>query len=192
MLEALEGIDRGIVLFVNGWHTPFLDTFFWIISKTGTWIPFYAILIYLTTKYYGWKNALIFAGLSFAMVALVDSTTTFLFKETIRRYRPSHHAWLTEKLHFYRMANGDFYKGGQYGFFSSHASNNAAIAVFSWLTLRNYMPRLKWFLLAGVTLICLSRLYLSVHYLSDLVAGVIWGTLWAYLVYWIFTKVQRN
>lgn len=183
MFDYLEAIDRSMVLAVNGWNTPFLDEFFWIVSKTLTWLPFYFLLLYLVWKNSNWQTALIFLGSVILLVGLVDSSTTYLFKETVARYRPSHNLLLQDQLHFYQKANGDLYRGGQYGFFSSHASNNAAIATLAWLFLRKDYPKLIWILIGSVTLIGLSRIYLSVHYLSDIVCGVVWGMIWAFVMW---------
>ncbi|AEA44016.1 phosphatase PAP2 family protein [Fluviicola taffensis] len=183
MFDYLESIDRSIVLAVNGWNSPFLDQFFWIVTKTITWIPFYCLLLYFIWKNYGFKTTLIFLGMALLMVVIVDSTTTMLFKDTIQRYRPSHNLLLENKLHFYHKNNGELYVGGKYGFFSSHASNNAAVALLSWFFLRKIYPQLKWILIFTVALISLSRIYLSVHYLSDILCGIIWGCLWAF-VFW--------
>lgn len=183
MFESLEAIDRSIVLAVNSWNTPFLDQFFWMVTQTVTWIPFYVLLLYFIWKKNGLKTMLVFLGMALLLVALVDSSTTYLFKETIQRYRPSHNLLLENKLHFFVKSNGDLYQGGQYGFFSSHASNNAAIALLSWLFLGKDYPRLKWLLIASVGLIGLSRIYLTVHYLSDVLCGIVWGLLWAF-VFW--------
>jgi undecaprenyl-diphosphatase len=77
MFEYLESVDRSIVLAVNGWNTPFLDQFFWVVTKTATWIPFYLIIAFLIWKNQGTKTTLIFLGTAFLMVAVVDSSTTF-------------------------------------------------------------------------------------------------------------------
>ncbi|MNU64085.1 PAP2 superfamily protein [compost metagenome] len=187
MFEYLESIDRGIVLAVNGWNTPFLDQFFWIITKTATWIPFYLLILFFIWKNYGLKTGLVFLGMAFLLVAVVDSSTTYLFKETVQRYRPSHNLLLENQLHFFVKNNGEVYQGGQYGFFSSHASNNAAIAFLTWLFLGKRYPSLKWFLILCVGLIGLSRIYLTVHYLSDVICGIVWGLLWAF-VFWKLYK----
>jgi undecaprenyl-diphosphatase len=192
MIETLEGIDRAIVLAINGWNSPFLDQVMWILSKTAVWIPAYAVLLYLVFKQFGLKYLLVFTVLAVAMIALVDSSTTFLFKETIQRYRPSHHLWLTKHLHFHTFPDGSLYQGGQYGFFSSHASNNAAIACIAWLCLRHAYPRLKWILIASVSVICYSRIYLAVHYFTDVLAGVTWGILWGIVFYRIFKYIRNK
>jgi undecaprenyl-diphosphatase len=183
MFEYLESIDRNIVLTVNSWNTPFLDQFFWIVTKTTTWIPLYCLLVYLIWRNSGWKTAVQFLVMALLMVAIVDSSTTFFFKDTIMRYRPSHNLLLEKKLHFFVEDTGGLYLGGKYGFFSSHASNNAAVALLSWFFLRRFYPHLKWILIFCVALIGLSRIYLTVHYLSDILCGIVWGILWAF-VFW--------
>lgn len=182
MFEYLESVDRSIVLTINGWNTPFLDQFFWYVTKTATWTPFYLLLIFFVWKKYGIKTAGIFLVMAIVMVAIVDSSTTFLFKDTIMRYRPSHNLILEKHLHYF-MEDGHTYLGGKYGFFSSHASNNAAVALLGWFFLRKFYPNLKWVLIFCVALIGLSRIYLTMHYLSDVICGVVWGILWAF-VFW--------
>ena len=50
MIDYFEEIDRQIVLYINGLHTPFLDEVMWWVSAKITWIPLYVILIYLAFK----------------------------------------------------------------------------------------------------------------------------------------------
>ncbi len=191
MFEYLESIDRSIVLTVNGWNTPFLDQFFWIVTKTITWIPFYLTLFYLIWKNYGLKTTFVFLGMTLLMVAFVDSSTTFFFKDTVMRYRPSDNLLLEKHLHYY-MEDGHTYLGGKYGFFSSHASNNAAVAMLSWFFLHKFYPNLKWILIFCVALIGLSRIYLTMHYLSDVLCGVLWGILWAFVFWKLYQRFFTN
>lgn len=187
MFEYLESIDRSIVLAVNGWNTPFLDQFFWYVTQTVTWIPLYLLVAYLIWRNHGTKTTVVFLVMALLMVAAVDSTTKFFFKDTVMRYRPSHNLLLEKHLHYF-MEDGHKYLGGKYGFFSSHASNNAAIALLSWFFLRGIYPHLKWILVVCVALIGLSRIYLTMHYLSDVICGVIWGILWAFLFWKLYQR----
>lgn len=183
MIDYLESIDRMIVLTVNGWNNSFLDAFFWFISQRITWIPLYLLVAFFAWKKLDKRQFAIFVILTILCVALADLVSVHLFKNVFLRYRPSHHADLTERLHFYMKANGEFYKGGMYGFVSSHASNFFALATFVSLCLNSVYPKLKWFLFSIAFLVSFSRLYQGVHYASDLFAGALLGISIAFILY---------
>ncbi|MFT5858715.1 MAG: undecaprenyl-diphosphatase [Flavobacteriaceae bacterium] len=197
MIEYLESIDRAIVEAVNGWNTPFWDEFMWVVSGKQTWFPLYIALVFIAIKKGGWKMGILFLLFAAASVGLADLISSQIFKEMVQRYRPSHHALLTDKLHFYKIDADNYYMGGQYGFVSSHAANFFAVIVFSLLYLRDYKRWLSPVLIGCALLVCFSRLYLGVHYLSDLFVGAIVGSVLAYLVYRILfltiaKKIQRQ
>jgi undecaprenyl-diphosphatase len=183
MIETLEGIDRWIVLTVNSWNTPLLDEIMWIVAQRITWIPLYLFLLWLGWKHLNRKQFVAFVLLSVLSVALADLISVHLFKNVFERYRPSHHALLTEQLHFYRKSNGEFYKGGMYGFVSSHAANFFALAMIVVLFLSRHVCYLAYIMFGTAVLVSFSRLYQGVHYLSDLLGGAMLGVLISYLVY---------
>lgn len=183
MIETLEAIDRSIVLTINSWHTPFLDEFMWIVSEKITWIPLYILFIYLFAKKFGLKKTIIFTLSGVLVVIISDLTSVHLFKNVFERYRPSHHTLLTEHLHFYQFENGEFYKGGQFGFVSSHASNFVGICTYVLLVLRNFYKFLLPLLITCISLVLLSRIYLGVHYLSDVFVGALVGVLSSLMVF---------
>lgn len=192
-METLEAIDRSIVLAINGLNSPFLDEFMWIVSGRVIWIPLYILLIYLFFKSNGAKKTLLFVLFAVITVALADLISVHLFKNVIERYRPSHHALLTERLHFYTLENGELYKGGQFGFVSSHATNYLAIATFSFLAIgRKFKFLLPLLVLSGV-LILYSRMYLGVHYLTDVMAGALLGFTVAILMHrFVFIPILKK
>ena len=175
MIEWLESVDRTIVLTVNRLHTPWLDEVMWAISGKFTWIPLYLLLIFLAYRSLGLRKTLWLIGLTILSIGLSDFIASQLIKNWVERYRPSHHALLTNKLHFYAMKPGEFYKGGQYGFVSSHAANFVALTVLLGLTLKPYYKWIYPLLILITLLVCLSRIYLGVHYLSDIIGGALIG-----------------
>lgn len=188
MLEWLESIDRSIVLAVNGLNSPWLDEVMWVISGKVLWIPLYLFIFYLGIRSFGLAKSLKFLVLTVVCIAVADLISVHFFKNVFERYRPSHHLLLTNKLHFYEQKPGEFYRGGQFGFVSSHAANFFALATFVGLCFRT---RYRYFfpILIGIAiLISFSRLYLGVHYLSDLLGGATVGILVAFAIWKTFWK----
>lgn len=188
MFDWLEGIDRGIVLAVNGMHTPVFDVFFSFVSGKLTWIPLYVFLVFLIQRSFGWKKTGLFLMFALLCIAAVDTGSVYLFKEVFQRYRPSHHTFLGPRLYLQLDENGNRVLGGDFGFISSHAANFAAIACLVGLTLKRTYPRLIWVLCGITALVCYSRIYLGMHYFSDVFVGALWGAMIAWLVYRLLVK----
>jgi undecaprenyl-diphosphatase len=188
MFDTLEHIDQEILLAVNGAHSPFFDSFFWIISGRFVWIPLYLLLAFFIQREFGWKKFGFFLLIVAVTIAAVDISSVYLFKEMFERYRPSHHAIIGPQLHLHVFEDGSIYKGGMFGFISSHASNFFAITALVGLTLRKRYPQLIFILAFLSALVCYSRMYLGVHYLSDVFVGALWGFLLAWLSYKYLVK----
>jgi undecaprenyl-diphosphatase len=176
-MNKLESIDRAIVLFVNGLHTPLLDEIMWFLSGRFSLIPLYLLLLILLKSQNSWRNTfIILSGLTFSIL-LADQISVHLFKNGFERYRPSHNEDLKHLLHFYEVKPGEYYQGGKYGFVSSHAANFFALIAFIFPF---YKEKKNW-ILAGLILvgilIAISRIYLGVHYFSDVLVGAILGIL---------------
>jgi len=187
-METFESIDRALVLWVNSFHTDWLDSVMWFVSGKVTWIPFYLLLAVLFVWKWGMKRGGLFLLGAIIAVILADAVSVNLFKNVFERYRPSHNLLLIDQLHFYEIKPGEFYRGGQFGFVSSHAANFGAICAFAFLTLKKYYTKIGWVMLTVWLLVSFSRMYLGVHYLTDLVAGGIVGFILAYVLYGIFAK----
>ena len=183
MIEWLESIDREIVLAVNGMHSPFLDELMWLISGRLTWVPLYLYLFFIVLKKIGSKKAVVFLVFVLLSVAFSDLISVHLFKNVFLRYRPSHNLLIMDQLHFYQEAHGKFYRGGEYGFISSHAANFFAIITCVSLLFGEKKKKLKFILIAIGLIICLSRIYLGVHYFSDVLVGALVGSLVAFLLF---------
>jgi undecaprenyl-diphosphatase len=170
----LENIDQSLFLFLNGINATWLDPIMKAISSFWIWYPIVALFIFLVVRKYRKKFwiPIVVATICFA---ITDQTST-LVKKSTERYRPTHNIEIAEKVHII-----DNYRGGQYGFFSGHAANSFGLALVSLLFLKNK----KWtiFVLVWAALVSYSRIYIGVHYPSDIFAGTIVGLGLAYIIY---------
>lgn len=188
MIDRLENIDQQIVLFINGYHNSFADPIMWVLSGKWTLIPLYLLCAYFLWRKYNWRQfGIVVLGIALC-VLLTDQISVHLFKEVFQRYRPSHNLYLRPLLYFHETKPGEFYRGGQYGFVSSHAANYFGFLAF---VSASFIRAKKWFftvlLLVGM-LICWSRIYLGVHYLSDVMVGALLGILIGGLCWFIVNK----
>lgn len=185
LIEKIEQIDRQLLFAINDANSPLFDTIMWWVSKPAFGIPFYLLFVFLLYKYFGWKNTLLLALFAGAAVGLADLSAKYLFKEMFERFRPSQNFEIKGQLHYVNN-----YHGGMYGFVSSHAANMFSIAMLIGLWLKKRIKYLLHFLLIWAALIGYSRIYLGVHYPTDVVCGALLGMLIAFLMHKVIIKAK--
>lgn len=151
-------------------HSGWLDDIMHWVSGKLTWIPLYALIIYMLFKQTDRPFTLLICLL--LSVGCADFIASGLAKPYFERLRPCHNTSINELLDLTHC-------GGQYGYFSSHASISFTIAGFVFLLSK------KWggIMIIWASVVAYSRVYLCVHYPSDIITGAISGILLSYLWY---------
>ena len=188
-IAKIESWDRDLVLFINGLNHPFLDQVMWWISDPLFGLPFYLLFVYLIYKKYSSKETLYIVLMLAALVGLADFTAHELFKENFQRFRPSHHFDLKDHLHLHIHEDGSLYRGGKFGFISNHATNMSTLCFAVFLFLKNHYKRLWMYLLLFLLVISYSRIYLGVHYLTDVIVGWFIGFILAFVGIKVLRKI---
>ena len=179
MIEKILYYERDLFLALNGSDSPLLDRFMWLYSGKAVWVPVALLIFFILVYKKGWKESLfILVGITL-VVTLCDQFASSICKPLFERYRPTHHP------EFMNLVDTVFgYRGGRYGFISSHAANAFGFATFMAMLFKNKLFTWTIFIWALVT--AYSRIYLGVHFISDVVPGMIAGTLFGYTVYLLY------
>lgn len=224
-MESLDQLDKSLMLWLNYDGGAWQDALWYYVSQTWFWIPLYLWLLWIIWRrcanegreskevrkgkegkegreYNGvrhnWKPFLLILLCIALVILIADQTASGLIKHLVERPRPSRDdSGISEWIHI--VYN---YRGGHYGFVSSHAANTCGLALFVTLLLKKGLPQPTsckgWhstsavcsLLAIYVLLTCYSRIYLGVHYPGDILGGLLVGILSALLVHYIFKKAS--
>lgn len=183
IINLFSEADSTLLLFINGMHTSILDTIMWLASDKLTWIPFYLVLLYAISVRLKWKQRLLCFVCIAVIIALTDQTCASVIRPAMERLRPSNpDNPISSMLHFVNN-----YRGGRYGFPSCHAANSMALAVFMILFFRK--RAVSVIMISWASLVCISRIYLGVHYPSDIIGGTIVGGTYALIIHYIYSYI---
>ena len=129
IIHQLEQIDTEVFLFFNGMHCELFDYFMMIVSHRFAWIPFYAAFIWVMIVNFHWKVTLTTILAVALLVLLCDQTASGLLKPMVERLRPSNlDNPISPMVHVVNE-----YRGGRYGFPSSHSANSWGVTFFAML-----------------------------------------------------------
>lgn len=180
MLDQIVLWERDAFLWLNSLHSPFWDSFMYIISARWSW----AAVVVAMLVWICWKRppreSLLFLLFVILMMLCTDQFSSGFAKPFFARPRPGFHPYTADLV-----KNLFFDKGGGFGFFSGHATNFFALATFTSLVFRRKSYTFIVYLLAFV--VAYSRICLGKHFISDVLVGIVVG----FLAGWLFFKLYR-
>lgn len=162
-------------------HTDWL---MWWVSDRFIWIPFYVFLLAVLVRKYGRAVIPILVAIGL-LILCSDQLASSLIKPLAQRLRPSHDPAVAPLLHLVRD-----YRGGTYGFMSSHSANAFGLAAFLHLRTGRDIRWLPPLVFGWAALLCYSRVYLGVHYPSDVLVAALLGSVLALLAVRVSLLVQ--
>ncbi len=183
MLDWIIQFDKELLYAINGLHNSFLDAIMTFASHKYAGIPIYIFLIFIIFYKRNIKISLLMIAAVLVTFALCDSLSVALFKDQFQRLRPCHQPDVQNLIRILE------YKGGLYGFISSHAANYFGLAAISSLILKNRYYTL--FIYSWATLVSYSRIYVGKHYPADVVVGAIFGILVGFIIFLIYKFIVR-
>lgn len=183
MLDKLLTWDRETFIYLNSLGVEKYDQFWGIITTISTWSPLFLVFIYLLFYKETTKNGFLKLSWVIAVLLFVHALTTFT-KNWVARLRPSSDTTLNELIRIVQASEG-------YSFFSGHASFSFALITIMVLLLKEKF-RWIWIFYFWALLMCISRVYVGVHYPLDLITGALVGTIFAYIFYLLYGKFTKR
>lgn len=182
MFDQILEYDRELLVYLNNLGIERYDLFWQSITKTTFWIPLFLFFSYLIQKAWAHQKPWI-SQVTALTTFLVTISLTTLVKILVSRVRPSMDQEFSKLL---RVLN----ESSSFSFFSGHAANSFAVTTIVVLLVQRRYPCAFLFYIWPV-LFSFSRIYVGVHYPSDILAGILVGVTLGLLGY-RFHKVWRS
>ena len=184
MLEQLKRIDQELMLYLNQLGIPAWDEFWLIATEEWSSLPLYILLLVLIYKGLGWRKLILICVLIALMITITDQSSN-VSKDYFERPRPCNEDFMDAGRFIAKRC-------GSFGFFSAHAASTFALTTFLSFLLRSAYRYLPFVLIVWSSIATYSRIYIGVHYPSDIIVGIMYGFLVGFFIYFLYTKISNK
>lgn len=181
--SKIQDMDMQVLSLFNGSDNIMLDQMVQILTSGLTWIPLYVMLFFVVIRNNETMGQIaLVVGSAIFCVLFADGLVDGIIKQLAERWRPSN-----DPTFKYMVQVVDDIRLKGYSFCSAHAANTMSLAVFFSLLIRSKLLTIT--LVTWSLINCWTRLYLGVHYPSDILCGMIIGIIVGILVYLLYYKI---
>ena len=181
--SKIQDMDMQVLSIFNGSDNIMLDQMVQILTSGLTWIPLYVMLFFVVMRNNETMGQIaLVVGSAIFCVLFADGLVDGIIKQLAERWRPSN-----DPTFKYMVQVVDDIRLKGYSFCSAHAANTMSLAVFFSLLIRSKLLTITLVIWSLIN--CWTRLYLGVHYPSDIICGMIIGIIVGILVYLLYYKI---
>lgn len=181
--SKIQDMDMQVLSLFNGSDNIMLDQMVQILTSGLTWIPLYVMLFFVVMRNNETMGQIaLVVGSAIFCVLFADGLVDGIIKQLAERWRPSN-----DPTFKYMVQVVDDIRLKGYSFCSAHAANTMSLAVFFSLLIRSKLLTITLVIWSLIN--CWTRLYLGVHYPSDILCGMMIGIIVGILVYLLYYKI---
>ncbi|WP_026778062.1 phosphatase PAP2 family protein [Polaribacter sp. Hel_I_88] len=187
MFDSIIQKDKELSVFLNNLGSEQWDSFWLGITNQFYWAPLFLFILILVVKTFGWKRGGVMILAMILLVTISDQLTVFI-KDNTFRLRPNNDPEIMNSL---RTSLREFTNPQSHSFMSGHATTSTFFSLFTIFLLRERYKQI-YFILIFPLFFAYSRLYLGVHFPSDVFVGILTGILLANIYYFFFKKLDKK